>query len=135
MSRNVKTARPDIKLREIIRKLVHFNISSVIVLERERPVGIITEKNVLKSLAEGPLDIDVISAKRVMSGPLITVEEDANIEEASRLMIDNHIKKLPVMRRGKLVGVVTSSDIVRGTSMLTGSLKDICMIGKTFRSE
>ena len=131
MSKNVKTVKPDSKLREVLEKMVKFNISSVIVISRDRPIGIVTERDFLKSIAGPVLDLDVMEAKNVMSMPLVTVDEDADIEEASRLMLKNKIKKLAVVKGDSLAGVITSSDIVRGTNMLAGTLKDVSMIGKS----
>ncbi len=130
MSRNVKTVNPNSKLREVIRKMVKFNISSAIVIERDRPVGVITERDVLKSLVEAYMDLDVTEAKDIMSGPLISIAEDADIEQASRMMLENNITKLTVVKDGRLVGIVTSSDVIRGTNLLMGTLKDICVIGR-----
>jgi CBS domain-containing protein len=76
------------------------------------------------------MDLELIEAKAIMSRPLITILEDATIEEASRSMLTNNVKKLPVVRDNRLVGILTSSDIVRGTNLLTGTLKDICLIGR-----
>ena len=130
MSKNLKTVRPSSKLKEVIQKMVKFNIGSIIVMERDKPTGIITERDILKSLDESYLDWGVAEAKDIMSKSLITIIEDADIEQASRTMLKNNIKKLPVVRDGRLVGVITSSDIVRGTDLLTGFLKDINKIGK-----
>jgi len=130
MSKNMKTARTDSKLREVIQKMVKFHISSIVVIERDKPVGIITERDFLKELSQAVLDLDVVEAKDVMSRKLVTVDEAADIEEASQLMLKNNVKKLPVVNNGKLIGIITSSDILRGTNIMLSSLKDICMIGK-----
>lgn len=130
MSKNMRTARADSKLREVIQKMVKFHISSIIVIERDKPVGIITERDFLRELSQTALDLDVVEAKDVMSRKLITVDEASDIGEASQLMLKNNIKKLPVVNNGKLIGIITSSDILRGTNMMLSSLKDICMIGK-----
>ena len=130
MSKNVKTVRPDSKLREVVQKMVKFNISCVIVMEQDRPVGIITERDLLKSFSGASFDLDLLEAKGIMSGPLVTIGESVDIEQASGMMLKNNIKKLPVIRDKKLIGIITSSDIVRGTKLLMGSLKDICMIGR-----
>jgi CBS domain-containing protein len=130
MSRNMKTVRPDSKLREVIEKMVKFHIGSIIVVQGDKPIGIITERDALRCLTESRFDLEVAEAKDIMSGPLVTISEDEDIEQASRLMINNNIKKLPVVMEGKLVGIVTSSDIVRGTDMLTDTLKDIYKIGR-----
>jgi len=130
MSKNIKTVRPDSKLREAVQKMVKFNIGSVIVMKGDRPAGIITERDAMKSLIEADRDLNVTEAKDVMSSPLITIQEDADVVSASRLMLRNNIKKLPVVSNGMLIGIITSSDIVRATDMLKDSLKDICKIGR-----
>ena len=130
MSKNMKTVRPDSKLREVIEKMVKFHIGSIMVVQGDKPIGIITERDALKCLIESRFDLEVTEAKDIMSGPLVTISEDEDIEQASKLMIQNNIKKLPVIMEGKLVGIVTSSDIVRGTDLLTDTLKDIYKIGR-----
>ena len=130
MSRNMKTVRPDSKLREAVQKMIKFNIGSVIVMKGDRPVGIITERDAMKSLVGANRDLDVTEAKDIMSTPLITIGEDADIKSASRLMLRNNIKKLPIARNNKLDGIITSSDIVRATDLLTDTLKDISRIGR-----
>ena len=130
MSTNIKTVTPDSPLTDVIKKMVKFNISCVIVMDQGRHVGIITERDILKNLVKPNMDLELIEAKTIMSRPLITILDDATIEEASRSMLKNNIKKLPVVRDNRLVGILTSSDIVRGTNLLTGTLKDICLIGR-----
>lgn len=130
MSKNMKTARPDSKLREVIQKMIKFNIGSVIVMKRGKPAGIITERDVLESLGEINRSMDLTEAKDIMSGPLITIEEYADIEQASKLMLKNKIKKLPVVNDGNLIGIITTSDIVRATELLTGTLKELSKIGR-----
>jgi CBS domain-containing protein len=130
MSKNMKTARPDSKLREVIQKMIKFNIGSVIVMKRGKPAGIITERDVLESLVEINRSMDLTEAKDIMSGPLITIEEYADIEQASKLMLKNKIKKLPVVNDGNLIGIITTSDIVRATELLTGTLKELSKIGR-----
>jgi CBS domain-containing protein len=130
MSKNMKTVRPDSKLREVIQKMLKFNIGSIIIMKRDKPAGIITERDVLKSLVEANRILDLTEAKDIMSEPLITIEEYADIEKASRLMLKNNIKKLPVVNDGNLIGIITTSDIVRATGLLTGPLKDLPKIGR-----
>ena len=130
MSKNMKTTRPDSKLREVIQKMIKFNIGSVIVMKRGKPAGIITERDVLENLVEINRSMDLTEAKDIMSGPLITIEEYADIEQASKLMLKNKIKKLPVVSDGNLIGIITTSDIVRATELLTGTLKELSKIGR-----
>ena len=130
MSTNIKTVSPDLPLTDVIKKMVKFNISCIMVIDQGRHVGIITERDILKNVVKPNMNLELIEAKVIMSRPLITILDDATIEEASRSMLTNNIKKLPVVRDNRLVGILTSSDIVRGTKLLTGTLKDICLIGR-----
>jgi CBS domain-containing protein len=135
MSVNVKTGKPDSKLKEIIQKMVKFNISSVVILDRERPVGIITERDLLKQLVNPSFNLEIMEAKDIMSSPLFSIDEDADIDQASKMMLDHNVKKLPVVKNGRLIGIITSSDIIRGTKVLTGTLKDICSIGRMYNNK
>jgi CBS domain-containing protein len=115
MSRAVKTVRPSSTVREAVEKMNKFGIGSILVVEGEKPLGIITERDILRRVVEGGMEPSVAKAKDVMSAPLITIAEDATAEEAARLMGEKGIKKLPVMGGGRLVGIVTSTDLIRHT--------------------
>ncbi|MDD1658328.1 MAG: CBS domain-containing protein [Methanomicrobiales archaeon] len=65
-------------------------------------------------------DIGNRPVREVMSSPAITVEEDVEIEDAASLMLDEGIARLPVVRAGKLVGIVAREDIVRGVASGSG---------------
>jgi len=119
MTSDVKTARPDDTLREVIEKMVKFHIGSIVVVQEKRPVGIITERDVLVQLPRMTTDLNVTRAKDLMSCPVRTIGEGETVEEASRFMTEKHIKKLPVTRGDKLVGIVTSTDVMRSASRLT----------------
>ncbi len=123
MTRDVKTVRIDDTVRDAVRKMVKFRIGSVIVRQADRPVGIITERDVLQKMVEPCLDPASVSARMIMSTPLIAISPSATLEEAARLMAGKGIKKLVVMERGKLVGVITTTDIARVEPKLVGSLR------------
>ena len=113
MISDVKTARLDDTLREIVRKMVRSHIGSIVVVQEDRPVGIITERDVLVQLSQARLDLDVTRAKDIMSKPVLTIGVKHTIQEAAEFMTNNNIKKLPVTEGEKLVGIVTSTDIMR----------------------
>lgn len=115
MSRAVKTVRPSSTVKEAVEKMNKFGIGSVVVVEGDRPLGIITERDILRRVVEGGMEPSVAKAKDVMSAPLITIPEGATAEEAARLMGERGIKKLPVVSGGRLVGIVTSTDLIRHT--------------------
>jgi len=125
MSENVRTVRSNSTVTEAVRKMNKFEIGSVVGVEGDRPIGIITERDILRRVLEVTMGAEAMKAKEIMSSPLTTVNDEATVEEAARVMTDRRIKKLPVVRDGKLVGIVTSTDIVRSQPKLVELLGDI----------
>jgi len=125
MIENVRTVRPNSTVTEIVRKMNKFEIGSVVVVEGEKPVGIITERDILRRVLEVTLASEALKAKEIMSAPLITVSNQSTVDEAARIMIDKRIKKMPVVHEGKLVGILTSTDIMRSRPRLVELLADI----------
>ena len=121
MTQDVKTVGIDAIIREAVQKMNKFAIGSVVVVDtkRRRPVGIVTERDILRLVEQYPAPL-VLKVKQVMSQPLITTDYDTSIEEAAKLMVKNGIKRLPVVENGRLVGIVTSSDIMSTSPKLTG---------------
>jgi len=126
MTKKVRTVGINSSLMEAVRKMNKFNIGSVVVVDtdRDRLVGILTERDVLKSI-ESYSELSAIRVKQVMSQPLVTVDAQANIEEAARLMTKKSLKRLPVVENSRLVGIITSSDIMRASPILVNTLTDI----------
>jgi len=112
MTPAVKTVKVTDSVMEAVRKMNKFKIGSVIVMDGERPVGIVTERDILERVVEQGLDPNLMEVKSIMSTPLITVEPEVDMEDAARLMTKKRIKKLAVVKEGRLIGVVTSMDIV-----------------------
>ena len=122
MSKAVKTVRPNSTINEVVRKMNKFEIGSIIVADSEKPVGIITERDILRRVLEVTVAAEAMKAKEIMSSPILTIDSQATTEEAATLMNSKSIKKLPVLENGKLVGIVTSTDIVRNEPRLVETL-------------
>jgi CBS domain-containing protein len=128
MAKNVKTVRTDDSVHDAVVKMNKFDVGSVIVTSNNRPVGIITSKNVLVRIVEPRLDAGVVRAKDIMSSPLITIDASAPIEEAAKLMAQRHIKKLAVVEGDKVVGVLSTSDIVRANPTQLSILQELLRV-------
>jgi len=113
MTREPRVVRRDTSVQEVVATMNKFDISSVIVVQEKRPVGIITHKDIVSKIVQPRIPPDAVKAIEVMSTPIVSISEDASIEEASTLMARKHIKKLAVVRDSELVGIITSYDIVR----------------------
>jgi CBS domain-containing protein len=84
-----------------------------IVLRGGRPFGIVTERDVTWKVAGKGLDPKSVKVAEVMSVPLITIDPDADLTEAAKIMEQHKIRRLAVAREGTLRGVVTAADIAR----------------------
>jgi CBS domain-containing protein len=131
MTKSVKTVQTGSTVREAVQKMNKFDIGSIVVMDNKRPVGIITERDILRKIVEQGIDPSVVKANDIMSYPLITAEPDQSIEEAARLMAKKGIKKLPVVEDGRLVGIVTSMDIMKAAPKLMSLFQEIIQARKT----
>jgi CBS domain-containing protein len=125
MSKDVKVVRLDTTMKEVVATMNKFGIGSIIVVQGERPVGIITERDILRRQVEPCLAPETLTAKHVMTSPLVTINEEASIEEAARLMAKKKAKRLPVMNNGKLVGILSYTDIVFTVPKMLSTLEEL----------
>lgn len=128
MVTNIKTVRVDDTVLDAVKKMNKFRIGSIVVMSGNRPVGIITERNILQRIVEPGLDPMVVKAREIMSAPLITTEPHVPLEEAARLMVKHGIKKLPVVEGGKLVGMITTSDLVRASPIQVSIIEELLKV-------
>jgi len=126
MSKNVRVVRPDSSAREVVATMNKFDIGSVVVVQGERPVGIITERDILKRIVEPCLAPETLTARQIMTSPVITIDENASINEAAKLMAKKGIKRLLVTRNNdKLVGIITFTDIVTKVPDMLSILEEL----------
>ena len=126
MSKNAKVVRPDTTAQEVVATMTKFNISSIIVVQSERPVGIITLRDVVAKVVVQCLAPRALTARQIMTSPLVTISESATVEEAARLMAQKKVKTLPVMDNDKLAGVLTFTDIVFEVPNMLSLLEGLC---------
>ncbi len=101
------TVSPSATVADVMFQMRNENIGAVIVVDDGQPVGIITEKDVLRrAILEGK-DVYTTRAQEVMSTSLLTIEADRPIKEALELMRAKTIRRLAVTKHGALVGLVT----------------------------
>ena len=110
MRLDVVTVAPSDKIKKAIDVMVAKNVGSVVVVEDDKVVGILTERDILKKIKD--LDIDKSLVSEFMSSPVLTVMPDTFITEALALMQTRNIRRLPVMKGGRLMGMVTEIDIL-----------------------
>ena len=87
-------------------------ISSLFVKKGTEIIGIVTDTDMVRRVAAAGVDIRTTTAQQIMSAPLVTVEGDKTVLDASDLMAYKHIRHLGVTQEGKLVGMISVRDIL-----------------------
>jgi len=128
MAKNIKTVKPDDSVHAAVLKMNKFDIGSVIVISSGRPVGIITETNVMRRVVEPRMDPATVWVKDIMTSPLVSIEETASVAEAAKIMADRKINRLPVINGSKLVGLISSTDIVKANPTQMGILEELLRV-------
>lgn len=110
MQAPVETISPDAAVREAATRLIAAGIGSLVVCEDGEPVGICTEVDVTRLVADGD-DPDAATVADVMSSPLVTTSPDTSLQDAAATLQRNNVKRLPVVENGRVVGIVTNTDL------------------------
>ena len=110
MTQPVVTADAATTIGQVAELMRDRNVGSVVVLEFERPVAVITDRDVALTVVADEVDRSQPAGDHA-TRPLVTGEVDMEIEEAAVLMIQNHIRRLPVVDDGDLAGIVTIDDL------------------------
>jgi CBS domain-containing protein len=137
MSTEVVTLTPDTSIREIARVFRETGISGAPVVEGGEVIGIVTEIDLIARHARPDMPVYLpllganiplsgnreyremlrrimgLTARDVMTAPVVAVLPDADVEEVATLMVDNHINPIPVLHDGHLVGIIGHSDLVK----------------------
>ena len=115
MRKNIISVKNNASVVEAASVMVKNDIGSVVVTKDGKPVGILTEKDIVKNCCARKLCGGDLKVEEIMSTPLITIEADASLGEAALLMSRNKIRRLLVTEKGKIVGIITEKDVLRGT--------------------
>jgi len=100
----------------------------IVTTKEEKPIGVITERDlVLRVLAKNAKP-DTLKAEEVMTSPLITIEPDATISETARRMSRLNIRRLGVVYKGRLVGIISSKDVLGVMPELLEIIQEKAMI-------
>jgi CBS domain-containing protein len=111
--RMVHTCTSADTLADVVEQLVGHNIGSLVVMERDEMVGIITERDILRAQAQvrGPLD-QVKVLERMTRCPIVCAPHD-EVTSTMGVMTERRIRHLPVVERGRLVGMISIGDLVK----------------------
>jgi CBS domain-containing protein len=118
MVENVVTVKPNDTIKKAAELMNLHGISSLIVVDSEKPVGIITERDMLnRVLNKSKITTKAIVAE-IMSKPVVTASPNMRAGDAAKLMVQRNIKKLPIVENGRLVGLVSLTDLLRSDGVI-----------------
>lgn len=108
------------KAAELMRK---HEIGCLVVVKKKKPIGIVTETDMVGRVILGSIDPDEVKVAEIMSRPLVVGDPKMDIDEAMRLMQKRKIKKLPIVKDGRLVGLITTTDVARSPEVMKMMIK------------
>jgi len=118
MVKDVITVEPRQSVKKAAELMKKNEIGSLIVVEDEKPIGIVTERDMVNRVLILDRDPHKMKVQDIMTGSLVSGKPDMEIMQAARLMFKRGIKKLPVIHRGRLIGIVTLTDLVYSQEIL-----------------
>jgi CBS domain-containing protein len=113
MNRKMITLDKGLSVKSAIKLMVKKNIGSIVVTAdpRNNPVGILTERDILKSIAYRGIRPETTKIEEIMSTPILSVEQDTTLGDAAQMMIKKNIRRLLVKQDDKYVGLITQRDL------------------------
>jgi CBS domain-containing protein len=118
MTKDVTTIEVNHSIFEAAELMSSKCIGCLIVVIQAFPVGIITERDIVRRIVAKRRSLD-LRVVEIMTKKLITVDPDISLKDAARVMSTNKIRRLPVLKHNKLVGIVAASDFVRNIGKKT----------------
>jgi CBS domain-containing protein len=113
MSSRLVTIDSDTSALEIANRMLEKQVSAVVVVDSGKPVGILTERDLTRQVIAKDCPPSKTPATAIMSTPLVSVDQDSPIERAAEAMAKNGVRHLAVEVRGKIVGMITTTDLSR----------------------
>ncbi|MEM0007345.1 MAG: CBS domain-containing protein [Candidatus Bathyarchaeia archaeon] len=129
MSSPVITVEEDATANRVAELMDKHGLGCIIVTSKEgKPIGIITERDLVTRVLAKNVKPDALKAKDVMTTPLITIEPDETISEAARKMSRLNIRRLGVVYKGQLIGILSSKDILAVMPELIETIQERALI-------
>jgi CBS domain-containing protein len=114
MTETVVTAPPERSVREIAEMMRERNVGSVVLIEEQRPVGFLTDRDLTVSVLADGRDLGDHAADHA-STPVITANAEMQVEEAAELMVRHGVRRLVIVDAERLIGILTLDDIASRT--------------------
>jgi len=114
MTKEVIVADPDLTVFDAAKKMAAKKIGGLVVVRSGRPVGLVTERDILWKVTAKEGNPKKVLVRQIMTSPVVTVTPLATLRAAARIMISHNVRRLIVTRLDHVEGIVTARDIVEG---------------------
>lgn len=112
MVKNVITVKPNATVKNAVKLMNTHEISCLVVVNHEKPIGIVTEQDMMRRVIHKSRIPEKTRVSDIMSKPLIAATPNMHAQEAAKLMLERNIRKLPVVENERLIGLVTLTDLI-----------------------
>jgi len=109
----VFSVRPDDSVYDAIRTMANENIGSLVVLDGDRPIGIITERHYARKVVLRGRESPTTQVRDIMEANFLYARPDQTVEECMAVMTDKRVRHLPVIDGGRLIGLISIGDLVK----------------------
>jgi len=125
MVENVVSVPEKATVRKAAELMNKHEIGCLVVVKKGKPVGIVTETDMVRRVVLGSADPEETNVAEIMSGPIVVGNPQMDVDEATTIMRERKITKLPIVEKGRLVGLITTTDIARSPEVMKMMIRAI----------
>ncbi len=114
MTKDVIVADPDCTVLDAAKKMATKRIGGLIVVQSGRPIGLVTERDILWKVTAKEKNPKKVLVRQIMTSPVVTITPLATLRAAARIMIGHNLRRLVVARLDQVEGIITARDVVEG---------------------
>ncbi len=126
MSTEIETVHPDDSIKKAAQTMNKYRIGGLVVQKDQEVIGIITERDILKAFVKGLKPGTLV--KDVMTKGVITIDQGATLEDAAKRMLEYGIKRLPVVSKGRCIGIITATDLITYEEHLIDKVSELFQV-------
>jgi CBS domain-containing protein len=109
---SVVTITPTESVRDLLARLAEHNVGALVVIDNDRVVGIISERDIVRQLHERGENVLAATVSDLMTATVVSCGPDDSVDDVGATMTERRIRHMPVLAAGKLAGIVTIGDVV-----------------------
>ncbi|MBU5690194.1 MAG: CBS domain-containing protein [Candidatus Aenigmatarchaeota archaeon] len=128
MNPQVVVAKPQATIKEAAEIMSQMRIGCLLVMDNEKVVGIVTESDIIGKIVASKKDPEKVKVSDIMTTNIVSINSEEDLQTAAEKMVENKIKRLPVIDSGKLVGIITATDLISFEPKMIETLSELFSI-------